>query len=384
MSTLLYNTLIRAYLNLGQAHNTFVFFTHMLAHQARPNSHTFPSLIKAATSSSPSLGQPLHTQVIKRGVLHDPFIQTSFVRFYAEVGELFDARKMFEEISQPCIVAYNAMLDAFGKNGDMGSAFLLFESMPQRDVVSWTSIINGFQRNGCFSEAIKFFEKMMVHEDVMACLVKPNEATYVSVLSSCANLNGGGALSCGKKIHGYVIRNEIELTAFTGTALIDLYGKTGCLRSAVNVFNQMVVKEVCTWNAMMTSLASNGRELDALDMYEKMKVEGRHPNASFVAVLTAHICCCSYSLCSWKIWSGVGIRVVSINAAHEFGIVPIMEHYYGWQRLLELQPQHCGRYVVLSNINAGMERWDHAANLRKAMVVSGIQKIPAYSLIDLM
>ena len=346
------------------------------------------------------------------------------MRFYAEVGELFDARKMFEEISQPCIVAYNAMLDAFGKNGDMESAFLLFECMPQRDVVSWTSIINGFERNGCFSEAIKFFEKMMVHEDVMACLVKPNEATYVSVLSSCANLNGGGALSCGKQIHGYVIRNEIELTAFTGTALIDLYGKTGCLRSAVNVFNQMVVKEVCTWNAMMTSLASNGRELDALDMYEKMKVEGRHPNeVTFVAVLTA---------CARGKFVEFGLELFR-SMLHEFGIVPIMEHYgcvvdllgragllmeatdfirsmpfepdgsvlgalFGackihgnivlgtvvGQRLLELQPQHCGRYVVLSNINAGMERWDHAANLRKAMVVSGIQKIPAYSLIDLM
>jgi hypothetical protein len=39
---------------------------------------------------------------------------------------------------------------------------------------------------------------------------------------------------------------------------------------------------------------------------------------------------------------------------------------------------------VLSNINAGMERWDHAADLRKAMVVAGIQKIPAYSLVDFM
>lgn len=49
--------------------------------------------------------------------------------------------------------------------------------------------------------------------------------------------------------------------------------------------------------------------------------------------------------------------------------------------LLELQPQHCGRYVVLSNINASAERWVHAAELRKKMVGSGIRKIPAYSMI---
>ncbi|XP_041006643.1 putative pentatricopeptide repeat-containing protein At1g10330 [Juglans microcarpa x Juglans regia] len=422
MSTLLYNALQRAYLSLGQARNTLVLFTHMLAHQSPPNSHTFPSLIKAAATCLPSLGKPLHTQVVKRGVLRDPFIQTSFVSFYAHLGELFDARKMFEEISQPCIVAYNAMLDAFGKNGDMRSALLLFDCMPERDVVSWTSVIDGFGRNGCFHEAVKFFEKMMVHEDVMSCSLKPNEATYVSVLSSCANLDGGGSLYRGKQIHGYAIRNEIELTVFTQTALIDLYGKKGCLRDAVNVFDQMVFKEVCTWNAMMSSLASNGREMDALDAFEKMKVEGQHPNeVTFVAVLTA---------CARGKLVELGLKLFK-SMLHESGIVPSMEHYgcivdllgragllkeatdiissmpfepdgsvlgalFGackihgaielanivGQRLLDLQPRHCGRYVTLSNVNAVMEKWDHAADLRKAMVEAGIQKVPAYSLID--
>lgn len=341
---------------------------------------------------------------------------------YAHLGELIDARKMFEEIPQPCIVAYNAMLDAFGKNGNMRSALLLFDCMPERDVVSWTSVIDGFGRNGCFHEAVKFFEKMTVHEDVMSCSLKPNEATYVSVLSSCANLDGGGSLYRGKQIHGYAIRNEIELTVFTQTALIDLYGKKGCLRSAVNVFGQMVFKEVCTWNAMMSSLASNGREMDALDAFEKMKVEGQHPNAvTFVAVLTA---------CARGKLVELGLKLFK-SMLHEFGIVPTMEHYgciidllgragllkeatdiissmpfepdgsvlgalFGackihgaielanivGQRLLDLQPRHCGCYVTLSNVNAVMEKWDHAADLRKAMVEAGIQKVPAYSLID--
>ncbi|KAH1055624.1 hypothetical protein J1N35_033689 [Gossypium stocksii] len=52
------------------------------------------------------------------------------------------------------------------------------------------------------------------------------------------------------------------------------------------------------------------------------------------------------------------------------------------RRLLELQPRHCGLYVALSTINADKERWDHAADLRKAMVEAGIRKVPAYSFID--
>ncbi|TQD82788.1 hypothetical protein C1H46_031665 [Malus baccata] len=60
-------------------------------------------------------------------------------------------------MSEPCVVAWNAMIDGFGKNGKMGYAVLLFESMPERDVVSWTSVISGFGRNGCGCAVLSLF-----------------------------------------------------------------------------------------------------------------------------------------------------------------------------------------------------------------------------------
>lgn len=335
--------------------------------------------------------------------------------FYAEFGELGHACKVFGEMSEPCIVACNAMIDAFCKNGEMGSALLLFERMTERDVVSWTSVVNGFRMNQRFHEAIQFFKKMM------SCSVKPNEATYVSLLSSCASLNGWGGLYMGKQIHGYIVRSEIQLTVFLGTALIDFYGKSGFVNAATDVFDQMTVKEICTWNAMISALSSSGQEKEALDLFEKLKKEGLKPNkVTFVAVLTA---CARGRLveCGLKLFKSMSL---------DFGVVPIMEHYgcitdllgregllreatefvksmpfepdasvlgalFGackihgttelgnevGKELLELQPQHSGRYVVLSNISADMQRWDHSADLRKMMLNVGIQKIPAYSVI---
>ena len=400
----------------------------MLAHQAPPNDLTFPSIIKKAATCSPSIafmiGTPLHTHVIKLGLLRDLFTQTSLVVLYARLGNLSDACRMFEEIAQPCVVSSNAMLDALGKNGDMESALLLFDSMAERDVVSWTSIINGFGRNRRFGEAIQFFVKMMGHEDVRRCLVKPNEATFVSVLFSCSNLDGVGALHYGKHIHGYIIRNEVELTVFMGTALIALYGKMGCLENAMKTFEGMVVKGVCTWNAMISSLACNGREKQALDLFEKMKMQGLRPDeVTFIAVITA----CARSK---SVELGLGFFQ---SMQCDFRVVPRMEHYgcvvdllgraglleeaaefikrmpfdpnatvlgpllgackvHGaielgnevGRRLLELQPHHCGRYVTLSNIYAVGEVWSHAADWRKAMIEAGISKIPAYSMIDAM
>ncbi|XVF27963.1 hypothetical protein REPUB_Repub14bG0154400 [Reevesia pubescens] len=393
----------------------------MLGHQTSPNGHTFTSLFKAA-STSLSLASftcsPLHAQALKRGVFTDPFVLPSLLGLYAKLGSLSNARKVFEEIFSPCIVACNAMLDAFGRNGDMGSALFLFESMIEKDVVSWTSVINGFARAKQFTQAIRVFEKMI------GFLVKPNEATYVNLLFCCANLEGGGGLYQGRQIHGYILRNEVVMTVFMGTALIDFYGKKGCLEISVRVFNQMLVREVCTWNAVISSLACNGREKEALDLFEKMKVEGVCPNeVTLVAVLTA---------CARTKKVELGSEFFQ-SMSCQYGIVPIMEHYgcmvdllgragllteatelvrtmpfqpdasvlgallgackiHGaielgnevGRRLLELQPRHCGLYVALSIINADKERWDRAADLRKKMVDAGIRKVPAYSLIGSM
>ncbi|XVE51043.1 hypothetical protein DITRI_Ditri02bG0006800 [Diplodiscus trichospermus] len=420
-TTLLYNALIRAYLNIKPFHRSFLLFTRMLCHQTPPNGHTFTFVFKAI-STSLSLASltcsPLHAQALKRGVLADPIVQTSLLGLYGKLGSLNNARKMFEEIFDPCIVARNAILDAFGRNGEMGSALLHFESMIENDVVSWTIVINGFARSRQFTEAIQVFKKMIIF------LVKPNEATFVTVLSCCANLEAGGGLHQGKQIHGYILRNEVFMTVFMGTALIDFYGKKGCLETSMRVFNQMLVREVCTWNAMISSLACNGREKEALEMFEKMKVDGVCPNeVTFVAVLTA---------CARAKEVELGSEFFQ-SMLRQYGIVPTMEHYgcmvdllgragllteatefvrtmsvppdasvlgallgackiHGaielgnevGRRLLELQPRHYGLYVALSSINADKERWDRAADLRKAMADAGIRKVAAYSLIGSM
>ncbi|RDY11277.1 putative pentatricopeptide repeat-containing protein, partial [Mucuna pruriens] len=415
MPTLLYNALISAY--HIHNHKALLLFIHMLANQAPPNSHTFPPLLKY---SPLPLVTTLHSQTLKRGLLSDPFILTTLLALYARNNLLPHARRVFEEVPMFCIVACNAMLNAFKMNGDMEAAVSLFERMPQRDVVSWTSVVNGFALNGNFGASIRFFRNMMSHEDVVDGLVKPNEATCASVLSCCANLDGKAALECGKQVHGYVVVNEVKLGVFVGTSLINLYGKMGCLKNAENVFRVMVFREVCTWNAMISSLASNGREKEAVDMFEKMKIHDLKPNSiTFVAVLTA---------CARGKFVREGLELFQ-SMWRDFRIEPIMKHYgcvidllgragnieeaaevirtmpfqpdasvlgaflgacriHGaielgeemGKKMLKLQTKHCGQYVLLSSMIAEKERWDHAADLRREIMEAGIQKIPAYSM----
>ncbi|KAK1441655.1 hypothetical protein QVD17_07718 [Tagetes erecta] len=418
-TTLYYNTLIRAYLNIHLPQTTLLLFTHMLSHNIPLNAHTFPSIAKAAAASNITPNKPLYTQALKRGVLADRFVRTSFIHLYAETGDLFSARKLFDEMPEPCTVSSNALLDGFCKNGDMDLAFLFFESMPMKDVYSWTSVVNGFVKNECYDRAIRSFQQMVMHRFSGDCVVRPNEATFVSVISACIGIVG---LLNGKQMHAYIIKNDARVSAFVGTALIDLYGKTDALEYAMRVFGRLVNKEVCTWNAIIGALALNGKEKEALDMFDKMKVGNWRPNeVTFVVVLSA---------CARAELVELGLQIFS-SMLSRFGVVPGMKHYgcvvdllgragfveeanefirtmpfeadasvlgallgacklHGVvdlgvevaKKLYKMQPQECGQYMLLSSIYAEKENWEHATSSRNVMVDAGFQKPPAYSTVN--
>ncbi|KAF5741424.1 hypothetical protein HS088_TW10G00421 [Tripterygium wilfordii] len=172
-------------------------------------------------------------------------------------------------------------------------------------------------------------------------------------------------------MHGYIIKNEVVLIVFMGTALIDLYGKSRLLETAIKSFGQMVVKEGCTSSAIIFSLGCNSRENQAFEMFEGMKSNGLRPNEiTFVGVLTAW----ARAKLIESVWGAL------LGACKIHGAV-VLGNEVG-TRVLELQHLHCGQHVALSHINAGAEKWVHAADLRQAMLKSGIKNIPAYSSIN--
>ncbi|XP_031475688.1 putative pentatricopeptide repeat-containing protein At1g10330 [Nymphaea colorata] len=405
----LWNTLIHAYTLQQCSKNPFILFTQMLKNQIHPDKFTFPSLIKASSTSKP-IGRTIHGLIIKHGLPSDDFIHSCLIQFYGIFAETDDARQVFVQISEPDKVSHNAMLDAYCKNGKMASARQLFVEMPWRDVVSWTTMVNGCAKNGHCREAFDFFKSMV---DMG---LSPHEATLVSVISACGSL---GAANEGKSVHGYVIRRSIMITPFLGTSLIDMYGKCGFLNSAIIVFGSMQLKQLCTWNAMITTFAAHDCGNEAMSTYNDMLKAGLEPNGiTFVGVLTA----CARAGC-------VELGIKYFDSMHkEFNISPWTEHYScmvnllgaagllqeasefirrmpvdvegsvwgallgacrlhgelglaesAGQRLLGLEPERSGAYVVFSNIYSGCGRWQEAVELREVMADKGVKKLAGCS-----
>ncbi|KAJ8626448.1 hypothetical protein MRB53_019755 [Persea americana] len=307
----------------------------------------------------------------------------------------------------------NAILDMYCKCGDLVSAQPVFNEMCKRDASTWTSMISGLSSSGYFQESLILFQQMQSEK------VRPDEMTLVCLLSSCAQM---GALDQGKYIHLLIERYLVEQDIILGTALVDMYAKCGSLDLALQVFSKMRERNVFTWNVMIGGLAMHGDGQRAMNLFEQMKFEGVVPDdVTFIAVLSAcshaglvdaglknfsamkdvhciqprmeHYGCVVDLLCragkvdqALVFIENMPFRPNAILWATLLGACRMHKHFVLAEmigkRVIELEPESCGRYVLLSNLYASASRWDDALTIRKQMKSKGIEKTAGCSWIE--
>ncbi|XWS34159.1 hypothetical protein CRYUN_Cryun21dG0016200 [Craigia yunnanensis] len=189
-------------------------------------------------------GRKMHCQIVKVAN-PDSFVQTGLVDMYAKCGEIECSRKVFSEI-------------LYG------------------NVVSWTSMIAGYVQNNCAKEALVLFNRMR------EAMVESNQFTLGSLVTACGKL---GALHQGKWVHGYVIKNGIELNSYLVTAILDLYVKCGSIRDACSVFETLSSVDLVSWTAMIVGYSQSGFPDEALKLFVDKKRFGISPNAITIASL---------------------------------------------------------------------------------------------------
>ncbi|KAJ6682823.1 METHYLTRANSFERASE SMALL DOMAIN [Salix koriyanagi] len=153
------------------------------------------------------------------------------------------------------------------KVGELEQARLFFDQMPCRDIVSWNSLITGYACRGDFA-MVKELIIDMVMENVI-----PDTVTMISFVSAATE---SGALDQGRWAHGWVIRMQIKLDAFLGSALIDMYCKCGSIERALRVFKEINKKDVTVWTTMITGLAFHGYGSKALELFSDMQEDATY------------------------------------------------------------------------------------------------------------
>ncbi|MBA0599398.1 pentatricopeptide repeat-containing protein At5g16860 [Gossypium raimondii] len=233
-----WNTIIRRSLRLGFSHDVLSLFRGMLRLHCPPDHYTFPFVLKAC-GELPSFrsGAAVHAVVSTTGFDSNVFVCNALVAMYARCGELDDARQMFEEMHDKGIC----------------------------DIVSWNSIVAAYTQSRDAKNAVELFRIMMNDSEI-----HPDIVSLVNVLPACGSL---GASLHGMQLHAFALRRGLFEDVFVGNALMDMYAKCRMIEQANKVFESMEVKDVVSWNAMVTGYSQAGRFEEALGLFEKMREE---------------------------------------------------------------------------------------------------------------
>ncbi|KAM0947279.1 putative tetratricopeptide-like helical domain superfamily [Dioscorea sansibarensis] len=334
---------------------------------------------------------------------------TVMVHGYAAKCDMDAAREMFECMPSRSVFVWSSMISGYFKKGDANEAQAMFDRIPERNLVNWNALIGGYAQIGCCEEALDAFRKMQ--QDGF----EPDEFTMASVLSACSQL---GCLETGKKIHDMINRKRINMNHFVLNGLVDMYSKCGDLERAKTIFNGMRNRNVVCWNSMISGLATHGQSDEALVLFDRMEESEKKPNnVTFLAALSA---------CTHAGFVDRGLEI--FRKMEKYGLTAGVEHYgclvdllgragrlneaYNviksmpgipnrsvWGALLGACKIHAVKnmayrvlsdlnsnaehddvkFIVLSNVNAALNKWEEAEKFWTLIALNRLRKIPGCS-----
>lgn len=339
---------------------------------------------------------------------------------FADSGDLFGGKKLHCFVLKTGLcdrISLTSLLNCYAKCGELDLATKLFVEIPDRNGITWSAMMSGFIQNGCFIEAIELFNQ------IQAAGIEPGAVTLGSLMVACTNL---GTLRLGKQIHGYIVRNlfwsEEEDDSSLETTILNFYIRCGSITSARLFFHGMTFKDIVAWTSIIEGCGIHGLGIEALRLFDIMVIEGIEPNrVTFLSLLSA----CSHCGLVWQ-----GFEVF-LSMKWIFGIDPDLEHYtclvdllgrsgklmealcvilkmvalpdsriwgallaasrihgngkvgeYAAERVLELKPDCTGYYILVSNMQASVERWGEVEGLRRGMNERDLKKKPGWSCIE--
>ncbi|XP_010271776.1 PREDICTED: pentatricopeptide repeat-containing protein At4g21065-like [Nelumbo nucifera] len=260
-------------------------FRQMVVEGVKPNSITIASVVSACTNLLLLRhGKEIHGYCIKREELDsDVLVGNSLVDLYTKCQALEVASRIFKRIKQKDLISWNVMLAGYALRGCHEEAVQLLSEMElqgvEPDIVTWNGLVTGYTQYGDGRIALQFFHKMYNTG------VEPDTITVSGALAACGQVKD---FNLGKEIHGFVIRNHIEMSTGVGSALISMYSGCGLLELACSVFNQLTERDVVIWNSIITACAQAGQGVTALNMLREMQFNNVKPNmVTIVSALPA-------------------------------------------------------------------------------------------------
>ena len=221
----------------GCGHEAYELFLQMQREGFKPDAVTYASILNACASAGAlEWVKEVHRHAHEAGFESDVRVGSALVHMYAKCGGIADAR-------------------------------LTFDRMEERDVVTWNVMIGGLAQHGCGHEALEVFRSMIADG------VKPDEISFVAVLSACSH---SGLVDEGRRLFLAMTQDYgIEPTVVLCNCMVDVVGRAGRLEEAKLFIDKMPVEpNEATWGALLGACRTYGNvDLGKLAANERLKLE---------------------------------------------------------------------------------------------------------------
>ncbi|RCV34050.1 hypothetical protein SETIT_7G131800v2 [Setaria italica] len=437
-----WNSMLSCYIQNGLYAEAIDFFHEMLQHGFQPDQACVVSLTSALGHLRwLNNGREVHAYAIKHSLHTD--LQSS--RHFEALGMFREVQKqgikvdsmMIGSILETCsglkslsllkqvhsyairnglldLILKNRLIDIYGDCREVHHSLNIFQTVEKKDIVTWTSMINCCANNGLLNEAVSLFTEMQKAN------IEPDSVALVSILVAVAGLS---SLTKGKQVHGFLIRRNFPIEGPVVSSLVDMYSGCGSMNYATKVFYGAKYKDLVLWTAMINATGMHGHGKQAIDIFERMLQTGLTPDhVCFLALL--HACSHSklvdegkyyldmmmskYRLKLWQehyacvvdilgrsgrteeafmfiesmpmkptsvVWCAL-LGACRVHKNHDLAVVAA-------NKLLELEPDNPGNYILVSNVFAELGKWNDVKEVRARMEELGLRKDPACSWIEI-
>ncbi|KAH7405339.1 hypothetical protein KP509_15G066400 [Ceratopteris richardii] len=274
-----WSTLIAAFAKHGPGSEGLNYFNQMKSEGILPNAFTFCSVLRACISvQALDTGRDIHMEIEQKGFGDIIPICSALVALYSKCGSLIESQYVFDQLHDP-------------------------------DILSWNALVSGYAEHGPCQQALKCFNEMQDKG------VQPDIVSFAGVLKA---LGGLGALESGRGLHSKLSKHSLAVDPCIGNGLINMYARCGSLLEAEDVFNRLPIRDVVVWSSMIQAFGMNHEGGKAVGCFEEMQRQGVKPNCvTFTCLLSA----CSHSSLAVE-----GKRYFKAMR-QDFGIIPLIEHY---------------------------------------------------------
>ncbi|CAI9102782.1 OLC1v1001115C1 [Oldenlandia corymbosa var. corymbosa] len=242
---------------------------------------------KIASWSSTRLSHRMFIYQTRKIMTHDSKLHSAAYSISEKLLLLLKQCKFIRQVQQihtqmliHSIEKHNFLLSKVIELKDFNYSLLIFTHLRNPNGYAFNIFIRGLTTTWKkFDSALNFFYKMKYLG------LKPDNFTYPFVFISCGNL---GAYDHGRLAHCGVLKGGLWLDFHVCHSLITMYSRCSQLGFARKVFDEMELRDLVSWNSMISGYSKMGFAREAVVLFDSMTDQQVVPDEmTLVSVLGA-------------------------------------------------------------------------------------------------